>query len=287
MTHAAELATSERFAFGRNWQLFLRCLSEERIDAAVRSLQEDLGLEHMQGMRFLDIGSGSGLFSLAARRLGATVHSLDYDPASVACGVELRRRYFPDDPRWTIEEGSALDARYIGSLGRFEVVYSWGVLHHTGDMWRALENAARPVANGGLLFIAIYNDCGLESLRWRAKKKRYNELPALVKPAYAIATTAPYELKEIVRAFLTLRPIRYLRSWTQYRSKRGMSRWRDTVDWVGGYPYEYATVDELVSFYAERGFVPVLVREEHGLGCHELVLRAKSPGEVEESKQPA
>jgi 2-polyprenyl-3-methyl-5-hydroxy-6-metoxy-1,4-benzoquinol methylase len=274
MTQATDVADGERFPFGRNWQLFLRCLTEERIETAARSLSDDLGVRDLTGRRFLDIGCGSGLFSLAARRLGATVHSFDYDPASVACALELRRRYFPDDRHWTVEEGSALDRAYIESLGEFEVVYSWGVLHHTGDMWRALENATVPVAPGGMLFIAIYNDCGAESLRWRKQKQRYNSLPAALRPAYALLTTAPYELKAAARAALDLRPLDYVRSWTQYRSHRGMSRWRDTIDWVGGYPYEFATVDDLLKIYGNLGFKPKLVRKETGLGCHELVLVA-------------
>lgn len=272
MTHASDLASGERFMFGENWRAFLHHLTEDRIVTAIQSLQEDLGVADLEGKRFLDIGCGSGLFSLAARRLGARVHSFDYDPASVACALELRRRYFPDDPEWTVEEGSALDRGYLESIGTFDVVYSWGVLHHTGEMWRALENAALPVSDdGGLLFIAIYNDCGAESLSWRRKKKRYNELPKLVRPAYALAMMAPYEIKEIARAFLGFRPIQYVRSWTDYRGKRGMSRWHDIIDWVGGYPYEFATADELVAFYRERGFAAKMVRRAGGLGCHELV----------------
>src|SRR5439155_2047567 len=132
---------------------------DARIAAAERSLEEMLGRGSLAHKRFLDIGSGSGLFSLAARRLGARrVHSFDYDPQSVACTRELRRRYLPDDPAWTIERGSILDERFAASLGSFDVVYSWGVLHHTGDMWRALELALSTVDDGGLIFVAIYND---------------------------------------------------------------------------------------------------------------------------------
>lgn len=273
MTHAADLAAGERFAFGDNWRDFLRRLDDHRIDAAQESLRRDLGLSDLEQLRFLDIGCGSGLFSLAARRLGATVHSFDYDPASVACALELRRRYFPNDARWTVAEGSALDEAYVRSLGEFDIVYSWGVLHHTGDMWTALGNAALPVAAGGYLFIAIYNECGAESLKWRRIKQRYNALPEWLRPGYAALAMAPYEAKDLGRALLEGRPGRYLKSWTQYDSRRGMSRWHDIRDWVGGYPYEVASAEALVEFYRERGFTPQLVREAGGLGCHELVLR--------------
>src|SRR5438128_7073825 len=127
--YSGEIARGERFEFGRNWSRFLATLADTRIADAEDSLRKMLETEDLRGKRFLDIGSGSGLFSLAARRLGARVHSFDYDPRSVACTSELKRRYFNGDDRWKVEEGSALDAVYVKSLGTFDVVYSWGVLH--------------------------------------------------------------------------------------------------------------------------------------------------------------
>jgi 2-polyprenyl-3-methyl-5-hydroxy-6-metoxy-1,4-benzoquinol methylase len=269
--HAREVAEAERFEFGRNWKRFLRKLDDGRIEVAEQSLRDMLEVEDLRGKRFLDIGCGSGLFSLAARRLGARVHSFDYDPESAACAAYLRERYFPGDGDWTIEQGSALDPEYLRSLGEFDVVYAWGVLHHTGSMWPALENAAIPVAPGGRLFIAIYNDCGAESERWVRLKKRYCELPGAVKPLYAAAVMTPYEAREAAGSLLRGRPGDYVRSWTHYRAQRGMSRWRDIIDWVGGYPYEYASTDAITSFFEERGFTARKVVPTGGLGCNEFV----------------
>jgi 2-polyprenyl-3-methyl-5-hydroxy-6-metoxy-1,4-benzoquinol methylase len=271
-THAGEVARGERFEFGSNWARFLTVLDEERIAAAERALQEMLQVTRLDGLRFLDIGSGSGLSSLAARRLGAIVHSFDYDPRSVACTAELQRRYFLSDAQWTVERGSVLDGNYMRQLGRFDVVYSFGVLHHTGRMWEALEHAAIPVAAGGKLFVAIYNDMGTQSRRWHWIKRVYNELPRFARTPFAVAVTLPGELKALAAATLRGRPGDYVRSWTDYRRLRGMSRWHDIIDWVGGYPYEFATPDEIFDFYRGRGFTLRKMKcGGVGLGCNEFV----------------
>jgi 2-polyprenyl-6-hydroxyphenyl methylase/3-demethylubiquinone-9 3-methyltransferase len=264
---------TDRFEFGRNWALFLKLLDDNRIAQAERSLQELLGAETLSRRSFLDIGSGSGLFSLAARRLGARVHSFDYDPHSVGCTAELRRRYFPVDGDWTVEQGSALDRTYLESLGRFDVVYSWGVLHHTGDLWQALDNVHPLVKPGGKLVLALYNDAGGRSVVWKRLKQIYLALPKPVRPAFAAITILPGELRMMASAVLKGRPSEYVELWTKYAEiKRGMSRWRDVIDWVGGYPYEYAKVDRVFDFYRERGYRMTRVRCAAGsLGCNEFV----------------
>lgn len=264
-----ELARGERFQFGQNWRRFLSTLDEERIREAEKSLKLMLEMETLQGRSFLDIGSGSGLFSLAARRLGARVHSFDYDAESVACAEELKRRFFAGDADWTIESGSVLDKDYIKRLGQFDIVYSWGVLHHTGAMWQALENAALPVAEGGRLFVAIYNDQARKSEFWRSVKRIYCEsaLGRTLVPAIFI----PYFIAGgFIKDVLSGRnpAARY----SEYKKSRGMSIHHDWIDWLGGYPFEVARPEEIFDFYRERGFVlDKMITCGGGLGNNQFV----------------
>lgn len=273
--HELEVERGERFEFGKNWKNFLKHLNERRIRRAEESLLGMLELPGLQGKTFLDIGSGSGLFSLVARRLGAKVHSLDYDPQSVACTRYLKETYFGNDPNWKAEEGSVLDAGYIRSLGQFDIVYSWGVLHHTGDMWRAIENAAIPVKDHGLFYIAIYNDEGAKSSVWHALKKMYNKFPSPFRAIFGASVMGLWELRALLVEMVKLNPLKYLRSWTQYSetSLRGMSKWHDIVDWIGGYPFEVARPDQIHDFLRGRNFMLVRLRTTRGLGCNEYVFR--------------
>ena len=274
--HTAEVRAGKRFQFGRNWSRFLAVVCEERIKLAEQSLQKMLSQPRLDGKSFLDVGSGSGLFSLAARRLGARVFSFDYDPQSVACTNELRRRYFPDDAHWFVGQGSVLDRNFLAQLEEHDIVYSWGVLHHTGDMWSALQNVKPLTRLGGQLFIAIYNDLGAVTSRWLAIKRRYNALPRPIRLPFAFSIIAVSESRSFLARCRSKDVAGYFREWTDYQrlSTRGMSRWHDWLDWVGGYPYECASIENIVDFFGKDGFrLTALEDRSSGYGCNEFVFR--------------
>lgn len=269
-----------RFEFGRNWRSFLEGLSEPQVLEAERSLAGMLRMTSLEGRSFLDAGSGSGLSSLAARRLGARVHSFDLDLDCVACTEHLKRRYCPDDPDWTISTGSVLDEEYIRSLGTFDIVYSWGVLHHTGALWRAAELMTAPVSPGGFLFVAIYNDQGPPSRIWKAIKRAYNSSPRPVRLGMLLAVGAYFEARGTGGRLLRGQNPWPPKRWRDKRRERGMSVWHDLVDWVGGYPFEVARPDEVFSFYRDRGFALDGLKTCGGrLGCNEYVFRRTGSAE--------
>ncbi len=262
-----EVASGERFEFGKNWRNFLSVLTEQRIVNAVASLQKQLGLDRLDGMKFVDAGSGSGLFSLAARRLGASVHSFDFDPSSVGCTQELKRRYFPDDDNWTIHHASVLDQKYLQSIGQFDIAYSWGVLHHTGSMWPAIENVTSLVAPNGRLFIALYNDQGWKSKMWLWVKQMY--CSGLIGRWAMIAIWMPYFFARMCAASV----LSGTNKFASYHRDRGMSSFHDWIDWIGGLPFEVATCDEIVQYHEQHGFKLLKLIPTKGLGNNEFVFQ--------------
>lgn len=286
------------FEFGRNWSRFLEVVDEQRIEAAMESLARRLGDTSLEGKRFLDAGSGSGLFSLAAQRLGANVVSFDIDPHSVACTTEMKRRFAPEARDWQILSGSALDSSFLKSLGTFDVVYSWGVLHHTGQMWRAIDLVQERVAPGGQLWIALYNDQGGISDRWKRVKQLHQACPAALRTPYVIMVGSIWAAWRVLclrvpvkLAGLVLgKPKPDPRAQGQMSDapappvsnpkaerQRGMHWWYDLVDWIGGWPFEVATPEQVLHFLHARGFeIADLMTVGGGLGCNEFLFRRKT-----------
>jgi 2-polyprenyl-3-methyl-5-hydroxy-6-metoxy-1,4-benzoquinol methylase len=260
------------FSFGRNWQDFVqRHLNPERERIAIASLVEFLERKDLNNLHFLDIGCGSGLFSLAAHRLGARrIVSVDVDPFSVECTARLRAT-IGSPQNWSVVQGSILEKDCVEKLEPADVVYAWGSLHHTGAMWRAIRNACKLVSANGQIYLAVYNKVegrnGSEF--WLKVKKFYNSLSTPAKRALELAYIARYQaLPELIRF---RNPFSF---WRNYSRGRGMSAYIDTRDWLGGYPYEFASVDEILRFcQAEMSLRVVKLRAVNNLGVNEFLFQ--------------
>jgi 2-polyprenyl-6-hydroxyphenyl methylase/3-demethylubiquinone-9 3-methyltransferase len=232
------------FTFGKNWAEFAQIhFNENRIEISKKHLLDFLSMESLAGKSFLDIGCGSGIHSLAAYRAhAARITSFDFDPLSAETTQKIRSQY-ADQSAWEVYQGSILDEAFIKKLHQTDIVYSWGVLHHTGHLWQAITNAASLVKPDGLLYIAIYDKTS-ETPYWIDIKKKYNAADALAKRKMEIA----YVFKHF---FKTLSPVQIVRSLAyiiRYKKNRGMAFWTDIKDWLGGWPYEPATQQEVRDF---------------------------------------
>ena len=263
-------ADSGRFAFGENWRDFVGQLGESGIAEARRGLEKLLPAGEIRGRRFLDLGCGSGLSMLAAMQLGAaSVAGIDLDPNSIEAARTLLSRYSPGGP-WTLRQADLLSLA-PQTEGIFDIVYSWGVLHHTGEMRTALDRAAALVAPGGKLAVALYRRtpmCGF----WAREKRLY----AGAGPFAQAAIRVLYKAAFCAGLVATGRsPRRYIR---EYVSARGMSWTHDVHDWLGGYPYEsigpaeVAAALDALGFSLVRSFTrPAVLGGLLGSHCDEFV----------------
>jgi SAM-dependent methyltransferase len=261
---------STHFEFGRNWSDYSRLVDEARISGATTALERLLTADALEGRTFLDIGCGSGLHSLAALRLGASrLLATDIDPIS----VETTRRVVSDNApntTWAAEIRSVFDLN-PADLGQFDIVYSWGVLHHTGAMYEAVTSASKMVSAGGTFVIALYRKtrfCGF----WRVEKRFYARAPKLVQRGLRAMFVTAFGIATRLRGG-------NLREYQATYAERGMDFRHDVHDWLGGYPYESISPPEVHRFLGSLGFE--LIREFTkpagsgvlGSGCDEYVFR--------------
>jgi 2-polyprenyl-6-hydroxyphenyl methylase/3-demethylubiquinone-9 3-methyltransferase len=281
-TTTAAPADPVTFSFGENWEGYLAgCFSEERLRIAKDWLLGFLELPDLKGKRFIDVGCGSGLSSLAAHDAGADrLFSFDVDPASVRATTRLRELR-KNASHWDVANGSVLDPAYVAGLGTWDIVYSWGVLHHTGRMWDAVRNAATLVRPDGLFYIALYTT-DHSSEFWKRIKLRYNRAGRLRKRYMEYA----YVWHDLVKPNL-FHPGRMRAKVRDYKTKRGMDYMHDVRDWLGGYPFEHARVEEVMRFgQDELGFR--LVNLKTGEACTEYMFAAPDhPRWALRRRQPA
>lgn len=236
-----------RYQFGENWQKFItKNFSNERVDIARHHILRFMKMDNLNGLTFMDIGCGSGLHSLAALRAGAkSVIAIDYDENSVKAAKYLREHAGISDC-WSIRRGDVLDTEFMKSLESVGVVYSWGVLHHTGDLWSAMRNAAIPLKAGGLFYIAVYSanvQVDPPPDFWLEVKRRYMNSGRFRRVLMVLWYIWRFDM-----GCKILRVDRILTRVLSHKASRGMSYFTDIRDWLGGWPMEFARDEDVVAF---------------------------------------
>lgn len=262
-----------RYEFGKNWAKFVEeNFDEERVKIAQTHLLRFLKLSDLQGKSFLDIGCGSGIHSLGAYRAGArSVVSFDFDPESANTTRKLWE--FAGSPgNWKVMQGSVLDLAFLDALARADIVYSWGVLHHTGKMWQAVENAASTLKEDGVFYIALYtSDVYIDPPPeyWLKVKRDYNQAGKLYRKWMEWACAWRFTIAPELRAGRN--PLKTILG---YQKSRGMSYWTDIKDWLGGWPMEFAGIAETKAFCADKLGLE-LINISTGEGNTEYLFRKK------------
>ena len=239
-----------RFGFGKNWQRFIQqYFSDERVELSQKHLLDFLQMSDLEGKYFLDVGCGSGLHSLAALRAGAArVMSFDVDEEAVNTTSKLKQ-YAGNPAHWLVRQGSILDEAFLQTIEPADLVYAWGVLHHSGNMWQAFKNTSRLLKEGGLLFVALYTDApyfDLPMAFWLEVKQRYNRVGWLTKKKMVAWYIWEFYLHKQWRALPDL-----FKQAREYKA-RGMELYTDVIDWLGGWPMEVAPVEEVQRFGVEQ-----------------------------------
>jgi 2-polyprenyl-6-hydroxyphenyl methylase/3-demethylubiquinone-9 3-methyltransferase len=236
---------STHYRFGDNWSRFARGLTEEQRASARSELARFVGVERLSGATFLDLGSGSGVHSLAALELGvSSLSAVDFDPESVRTTEEVLRAHAPCN-RWSVWRANIL-TDFAASAERYDIVYSWGVLHHTGSMWQALEQALCLVRPGGYFAVALYNKTPM-CPAWTVEKRVFSRLPRFVQSGLTVLFVGLLVLRQLLTF---TNPVKWYRG---YADSRGMSPYFDAHDWLGGYPYESVDHESLVIWMKTRG----------------------------------
>ena len=241
-----------RFGFGKNWKNYIKkYYSEERLEIAREHLLNFLHLDNLQGKSFLDIGCGSGLHSLAALRSGAAqIVSFDFDQDSVDTTKQLKE-YAGNPSHWTVLQGSILDDQFLKTLAPADIVYSWGVLHHTGAMWQAMDNTVQLMKDTALLYIALYDydiQVNPPAEFWLEVKQRYNRGSWLIKRRMELWYIWEFVLYKNWRAVPEL-----IGRVTGYKQSRGMAFFTDVRDWLGGWPMEFAKREDVKQWAEKTG----------------------------------
>ena len=267
-----ENSYKKNFSFWKNWQNFLKKINDENIDKAKEIILKFLWDENIiKWNTIIDFWSWSWLMSLAFLELWVKeIISIDIDDYSIECAEYLREKYKYNKKKWKILKGSVLDENFIKSLPKVDMLYSWWVIHHTWDMWKWLDLMLNLIKDNWYFYTAIYNDSNFilewTSKFWLKEKRIYSKykfLRYIIKPIYTF-----YYITWLIIHWIN--PIKYIKN---YSFSRWMSFWNDIEDWLGWYPYEYATFDEIQSFFEKNNYKLLNSKKVRSIWCNEFLFK--------------
>lgn len=258
---------AHHFSFGQNWLEYNQnWLTEEKLNQAKEHFDKLCGGIDFTNKKFLDVGFGQGLTLFLASQKQAQCQGIDIDPKNITAFEVAKKKLGSVEKNLApiqVQVASILDAQFVTQNHEaFDIVYAWGSLHHTGQMYPALKNCLSLLKPGGYFVCAIYNR-HWSSGTWHWIKKNYNR--------------SPHWLKKLAIGLL-IPPI-FLAKWlvtfkNPLKMKRGMSFYYDVIDWVGGYPYEYASAEEMFAFFKKNSLKKIRWQKANvPTGCHEYVFQ--------------
>ena len=135
---------------------YFDAIEDYRYNSDAPWLKDAVGFDHFQNKRLLEVGFGTGTDLLQFARAGAVVTGVDITPRSIEIA---RRRFDVYGQRGEFLIGDGENLSFPDES--FDVVYSFGVLHHTPDTQRAIREVHRVLRPGGKAIVMLYHRSSL------------------------------------------------------------------------------------------------------------------------------
>jgi 2-polyprenyl-6-hydroxyphenyl methylase/3-demethylubiquinone-9 3-methyltransferase len=209
----------------------------------------DLWPEGVKGKNVLDGGSGSGMVSVGFALLGANVTGVDITPQCVENGKRNAER-FGVQCRFFCKDLTDLD---LGNE-RFDIVYSWGVIHHSEDARKSFSNLAKHLKPGGEMVLAVYLKTYLSGF-WNFSRVFYQKAPKWFQSIFRESGSCFLNGVDFIKK-LIFGKSRYM--------LRGTNNKELINDWFGVPHRTFHSYDEVFQWFRENGLNYKLVNPATG-----------------------
>ena len=217
------------------------------LEGVIKHLQH-IYPDGLEGKTVLDGGCGSGMVSVAFATLGADVTGVDVTRQCVENGRKNAQRF-------------GVECRFIQadlvtlSLDdQFDIIYTWGVLHHTPDAEASFHSLATHLKEDGDIIIAVYLRTPLSGF-WNSIRVFYQRSPSMLKTVTRKTTAALLAGVDMAKRLVGGRQ-RYM--------MRGTSNEEIVNDWFGVPHRTFHSYDEVYKWFEDAGLAYELVDPHTG-----------------------